>query len=324
MKKKPKPNFHYFRSQIVSLPLAYAIVLSCSPAAYEIIRDDNSSKKLTPNGETRAFEDNSTNGDPRLPSRTVPVVVDPGSTPPTANIVVVHQNKAVTSVPVGQVVSLRPSADTLDPDDIGRSDCSHPGVVAASYDVVNLPGIDVRREVGCESLDVETKFDRPGTYVVTLEVTDNDGEQASSTMTLVVVPNTEPVTSVPGGFTIVAKPLLVELGEPVSLEGFCELSPPQEITWKVPGVADQRGQTISHSFQRTGPATVVAYCVGRNNVELEASLQIVVINPTAPIPSYPRLPWQPRPGNHPDDHLGSGDPGQRQPNHGRNQLPQGA
>jgi hypothetical protein len=217
----------------------------------------------------------------------------------------------VTRVKVNEPVDIRPSLDTVDPDDIGVSNCVNPGIVKAEYEIG--AGGEKRiaeRSQGCEPLSVPYVFTATGDYLVSMLVTSNENEPAWATMTLRVFEGDTPPPE-DGGFTIRAHPMLTGIGQVVTFWGTCTLGKVQVITWQFGDGGNATGRVVTHAYQSTGQYQVDATCTDEAGRTETAKLTIVVIDkPGVTIPGVPD-PVVPE-ANQPDP--GQPDPGQ--PNSG--------
>ena len=217
--------------------------------------------------------------------------------PPTARVEVLDRGVSVTWTYVGNNIDVRPTADTLDPDYIGKDSCENPGIVAAEYDLGNNSKPIVTRE-NCSTLATTSQvFSTPGDYLVKMIVKSKDNEQASASMTLRVVDRTVPANQVEGGFTIHAKPLLVALNQPVVFTGICELKGKLSINWDYADGSNGAGAVTQHKYNREGQFLVNATCASDSGKKMNSSLTIVVINSALPV--MPVVPV-PVPANNPN------------------------
>ena len=291
---------------IIATVTALAIA-GCRPAQYEIIRKrsgNNDNKPVKPFADP---EQNPTNPETPTPA--------PNS-PPTARVEVIWNNESVARVRVNQPVEIRPSADTVDPDDIGTSECANPGIVKAEYEIG--AGGDKRlaeRPQGCESLGVPYTFTSPGNYQISMIVTSNEEEPAWASITLLVYDGPTPPPS-DGDFTIRAHPMLAGVGQVVSFWGTCTLGRTQIITWQFGDGGSATGRVVTHAYQAPGQYQVDATCTDESGRSQSAKLTIVVVteplkipgvpepiipNPNAPVPGTPIGPGDglPPPGGNP-------------------------
>ncbi|TWW12786.1 hypothetical protein E3A20_00210 [Planctomyces bekefii] len=259
-----------------------AVLYGCKPAAYEIIKPKKSHGDRT--------SDSATPG---------PTVIGDGSSdgtassqgiPPTARIEVMWDGASVTKVRVNREVLIHPSADTLDPDDIGKSQCANPGIVEASFDIASVAKPQKQRHNTCDSLGVPYTFSAAGRYKLEMQVTSNEGETAKASMILEVLDESAPLTN-DGGFTIQAIPMLADVGANVDFYGFCQIKGAHTIAWDFGDKATGTGITTKHSYAAPGSYTVLAVCTETaTKRELTAELTVVVLKGA---PSYPGAPTGP-------------------------------
>lgn len=273
----------------LSATSAAVMLLSCRPAQYEIIRGQTGG---SPGDPSAPFVNPGTTPPPTM---NTPVV--PNNMPPTARIEVIWNNEPVTRVKINENVEIRPSLDTVDPDDVGVVSCVNPGIIKAEYDIGM--GGDKRiaeRQRGCEPLGVPYRFTTPGSYEISLIVTSNENETAWATMTVLVFDgNTPPANQ--GGFTIQAHPLLVGIGEAVNFWGTCTLGQTQVINWQFGDGGTATGPVVTHVYQSIGQYRVDAVCTDETGNSQNAQLTVVVIDKTGvKIPGFidPIIP-QPAP-----------------------------
>lgn len=210
--------------------------------------------------------------------------------PPTARVEVLDRGVSVTWTYVGNRVEVRPSADTLDADYVGKDTCENPGIIAADYNLGNGAAPSVKRDT-CSSLASTGQiFTTPGDYLVKMVVKSKDNEQATASMTLRVVDKSVPASQVEGGFTIHAKPILVAINQPVTFTGICELKGKLTINWDYSDGAKGAGAVTQHTYNRPGQFLVNATCASDSGKKMNASLTVVVMGTTPPaIPVVPVL-----------------------------------
>lgn len=288
----------------VAMTLTLMNVSSCRPAAYEVIRGANGKPNNSGNPNTIS-------PDTGRPTPPLPVGAN---VLPTARVETIWNGVSVVKVRVNQPVSIRPTWDTLDPDDIGRSACTNPGIVKASYDI----GLNVKkaavRTVGCETLAVPYIFTQTGEYEIKLLVTSNEDEQAWASMILTVVDATAPLTSAPGGFTISANPMVAGIGQTVTFVGICQTPKASTIKWDFADGGSATGATVGHPYKNKGQYLVAATCTDIDGDEMRATVTIVIIDRPIIIPGNPGIPGNPTGPNDP------GTPGQN-PGQGPTQGP---
>jgi hypothetical protein len=320
---KSKENSVRTRKLCLAALLAAAATLahsSCRPAQYEIIRDKNGKSTNKPVKPVTDGEDPSRTGTPRdAPAGPEDQPIE-GNVPPTARVEVIWKSESVTRVKVNEPVDIRPSLDTVDPDDIGVSNCVNPGIVKAEYEIGE--GGEKRiaeRSRGCEPLSVPYVFTATGDYLISMLVTSNENEPAWATMTLRVFEGDTPPPE-DGGFTIRAQPMLTGIGQVVTFWGTCTLGKVQVITWQFGDGGSATGRVVTHAYQSTGQYQVDATCTDETGRAEKAKLTIVVIDkpgvkiPGVPDPVVPEAnqpdPGQPNPGQPNPGQPNSGQPSQ--------------
>ncbi len=247
------------------LLLGFLWVLSC--ARYEIIDPRKSKRDTIPSTPSNVVDPNNNNNPPQ-----------PVNLQPSAEIEVMKDGVIVTKVHANQEVLIRPSIGTADPDDIGLSTaCKYnPGIVRADYDL----GIENKKltsaRSACEDLGVKYTFAKAGDYTLTMVVTSNDNENATSSMVLVVVDENTSLDDVDGGFIIHAHPMIVLIGTSITFEGRCDTIYENKITWNFADSKSGEGKTIAHLYEITGQFLVQATCSSRGK-EKRASVTVVVV-----------------------------------------------
>jgi hypothetical protein len=242
------------------------------------------------------------------------------SIPPTARVEVIDRGVSVTWIYAGSRIDVRPSADTVDADYIGKSKCDNPGIILASYELGNGAKPTVKRN-SCSTLaSVGQTFNAPGDYLIKMQITSEDNETATASMTLRVVDRSIPADKVEGGFTIHAKPILAALNAPVTFTGICELKGKLNINWDYADQSNGAGAVTQHTYQKPGQYLVNATCSSDTGKKLSASLTVVVIDGTPP--TIPEVPV-PIPANNPNiPHTQNCDPSQG-PCQNAGQIPNG-
>lgn len=272
---------------------AALVAFSCRPASYEILKPGKNKKT-------------NNSGDPNQvsppDSRTEKPVAPPPITsnvPPTARVEVMVNGESVTRVHVGTPVQVRPSLDTVDPDDIGRSPCVNPGIVKADYDIAREEAKSAARSQGCEPLSVPHVFPREGRFEVTMIVTSNEDEKAVASMIVTVVKEGQPLTGADGGFTIAADPMLTPKNQDVTFTGKCETVKKNKITWDFGDGKTGEGVVVKHPYEAEGQYRVEATCTDEDGKSLKAVVTIVVIDKKVDIPGVtrPEQPTGPKPGD---------------------------
>ncbi len=219
----------------------------------------------------------------------------PKSSAPTARVEVIDRGVSVTWIYVGTHVDIRPTADTLDPDYVGKDKCANPGIIAADYDLgAEKPA--VKRDA-CSTLATTDKvFATAGEFVIKMTVKSQDNEQSEATMTLRVIDKSTPKDQIEGGFTIHAKPMLVGINQPVVFTGICELKGRLTTAWDYADKATGVGAVTQHGYAAIGSYLVKSTCTSDSGKKATASLTVVVmLNP----PVIPEVAI-PVPGNNPN------------------------
>jgi hypothetical protein len=308
--------------------LLAAVDMSCRPASYEILKPSHHTNH--PNGNPQQVNPPGSSADaPSGPGR--PGGKDgelpPDNAAPTARIEVIWKNESVIKVRVNEPTSIRPTADTVDPDDVGKSACANPGIVKAAFDVAHEAAPVVER-TGCEPLSTPYTFTHTGEYLITMVVTSNEGETATAQMTLTVVAADAPLDAGDGGFTIVGNPAIGGKDQVFTFVGYCALVKAHTISWDFGDAKDAQGDTVTHVYEQLGAHAVKAACTDITGKSIQAQIVVVTMeNPVVPpvVPTIPVLPPtvvappvtpQPVPGTQPDQ----GQPGQG-PNQGAQQQP---
>lgn len=268
------------------LVAAGAMQFSCRPASYEVIKPKkkhNTSEKGDPNGV------NPPEGETEGPDAPAPVE---GNVPPTAHVEVILNNKSVVKVRVNQPVQIRPSYDTLDPDDIGKSNCANPGIVRADYGIQDGDSPTKERGDTCDSLAVPYTFTEVGDFEISMIVTSNENEKAVASMILTVIDANAPETD-DGGFTITADPMIAGKGQIVTFVGDCKTTKAYVITWDFGDGSTGAGVTVTHAYKEVGQKRVEATCTEEGGKKRKAVVTIVVIDKPIDIPGHPTKPTKP-------------------------------
>jgi hypothetical protein len=214
---------------------------------------------------------------------------------PSAQVEVILDGKLVVKVKAGSKFVIRPSESTMDPDDKDIKDCRNPGITNAAY----TPGQDgekiaSRSANGCETLEVEHTFDLPGMYEISMTVTSNENETASSKMILQVTPadSTDDLTE--GGFVVTANPLISEVGENIKFIGDCTGG--TKISWDYRDQTSGTGSETLKAYNTPGQYVVVAKCETDKNETLTGQVTVVVVpkKTTADGPTTEQEPEQPK------------------------------
>ena len=235
--------------------LALLTATACKQAGYQVLQPDSGGPQLF-------------NG--------------PSTIPPTARIETLDKGVSVTWTFVGNKVTVRPTADTLDADYLDKSTCENPGIIHAGYDLGNGQKLDKDR-TNCDSLAAnEVSFSSPGDYLIQMEVKSQDNEVAWASMTLRVLDPKTPKDQIEGGFTIHAKPLLAQVNQSIQFTAICELKGSLTIEWDFADSTTVDGAVVQHSYTKAGQYRVNAICKNSAGKSLQASLTIVVIDSVAP------------------------------------------
>lgn len=280
--------------------LCATLIAACSPAGYEIVRDRGTSTTGNPNNIV---------ADAPPPDEGVVA-----NLPPTARLEAIKDGYSITMVRVGMGITLRPSLDTLDADDVGRSSCTNPGIVRAAYDVGGLGSPTVVRTQGCESLGVPWTFQTPGVVTVSLVVTSNENETARAQLTLIVTSGAADEVN-GGGLTISAVPMIQIVGREITFTSRCEAAGTVRTTWNFGDSRSGEGRETRHRYQAQGQYEVRATCTSSTGRTFVAVVTVVVVPEGTRLPEGPPvLPIPPRgtPGISPPN---QSPPGQ-QPNQG--------
>ncbi len=277
---------------VLGLALIWGQV-SCRSAIYEIIK---------PNKDRRE------QGDPIGP-------LDVENAGPTAAIEVIKDGRYVTKVRVQEPTQIRPTADTVDPDDIGKSQCPNPGIFRAQYQIGTEASPEVNRGAACDELGVPYSFKTPGDYLITMTVTTEEGETAIASMTLHVVAANAPLDE-DGGFMIKANPLIVGIGQEVNLNGICTTKKAHTISWQYGDGETGEGASTKHAYGKKGSYRIEAVC--RETVSggssWNASVTVVVMDKPVTPPSSNTPPGTNHPGGGGGEDVGqNGQNGQHKP-----------
>jgi hypothetical protein len=212
---------------------------------------------------------------------------------PSARLEIAQAGKLIGVVKTNQGLTFRPSADTVDPDYVGKSPCANPGITNAEYQIsIDGQKVASARQRGCEPLEVPYSFVRTGAQVVSLKVTSADGETANASQTVRVVDN-DPCCSVPAPAVLVtAAPLVAYPNELVKTQAKCLATEAGTVSWKFGDGATALGGTSSHSFEKVGQYVITATCTLGNGKKAEATVTVSVIPSGRPRPQggSPTLP----------------------------------
>ncbi len=253
---------------------------SCRPASYEIIKPGKN-KKVGENGNP-----NSIAPEQNDPSDTAPTPII-GNVPPTAKMEVIWNNRPVVIVKVNSPVTIKPSYDTVDPDDIGVSQCTNPGIIKAEYELDYQKALKAERISGCETLSVPHVFTRTGEYEISMVVTSNENETAVASITITVVDENSNMTLEDGGLTISADPMVASKGQTITFTGTCGLRKTHTITWNFGDGATSTGNSVQHAFATEGQFRVEATCTDEDGKLIKSVITIVVIGQNITVPGRP-------------------------------------
>lgn len=290
------------------LPLALMLLTaslaqySCRPAAYEIIKQKKS-KDVSDQGGP-----NSIAPEQKDPTDIAPPPIE-GNVPPTARLEVIWNGESVTKVRVNSPVSVKPTWDTLDPDDIGRSQCTNPGIIRAAYNLDYGAAPTAQRTSGCETLAVPHVFTRTGEYEISMIVTSNEDETAFASMTITVVDETTPLNEVDGGLKISADPMVAGKGQIVTFTAQCGLKKQHTVLWDFGDGKTANGAVVKHAYDREGQFRTEATCTDIDGKTVKAVITIVVIDKIVDIPGRP--PVNPVDPGQPVTPVDPGQPGQQ-------------
>lgn len=230
---------------------------------------------------------------------------------PTADLEVLDQKSPVTAIVTNKEVTIRATEDTFDPDDLGLEGACplNAGIITAKYTIQGQETpIKVERSA-CEALAIKYTFATAGNYVIELEVTSNEDEHALASMTLVVYEPTQ--QTIPKGFDIEARPIMVVVGDPIEFASNCEADHKLETQWSLGDGNVSKGQVLNYTYEQAGSYEVNATCG-----EMEASLTVVILpkDHNIPIDKAPVKKPSPPPGPNPGQQTpGQQTPGQQNP-----------
>jgi hypothetical protein len=195
---------------------------------------------------------------------------------PTAGVEVVVDGQVVNQVPIGKVATIRPTKDTKDGDDAAKDGCPHPGIIHAAYVIGGQTNVSAKSSDGCDSLEIQHKFDTAGTLLIELNVTSNENENAKASASISVVNGDSPNTAVTPSLRIQVVPLETEINQTVDFEAVCTgKSPAPEINWDFADGSSAQGANTKHAYQQAGSYHVKAKCK-IDGEELTASATVVV------------------------------------------------
>ncbi len=253
---------------------------SCRPASYEIIKPGKNNKVGEQGGPNNIAPDQD------VPSDTAPKPTL-SNVPPTAKMEVIWDNRSVVIVKVNSPVTIKPSYDTVDPDDIGVSQCTNPGIVKAEYELDAAKALKAERLSGCETLSVPHVFTRTGEYEISMVVTSNENETAIASMMITVVDENSPMTVEDGGLTISADPMVAGKGQTITFTGSCGLRKSHTITWNFGDGTSATGGVVKHSYATEGQFRVEATCTDADGKSIKSVITIVVIGEAITVPGRP-------------------------------------
>ncbi len=307
---------------------------SCRPASYEILKPKKG-HDVRPNGNPEQVNPPAGN---TVPPATGTPPGTPTSTPttsgdnaaPTARVEVIWKNESVVKVRVNEPTIIRPTADTVDPDDVGKSPCANPGIVKAAYDVGHEAAPSAERASGCEPLSVPYTFTKTGDYEITMVVTSNENETATAKMTVTVIAADAPLYDGDGGFTITADPMIGGKDQVFTFTGYCALKKEHVITWEFGDGKGGEGVVVTHAYAELGPHDVKGHCTDLSRKTIDAQIVVVTwdhpvtppVNPTKPVlpPAPPVVTPLPTNPTIPTTPPNQGQPGQK-PNQGTDGKP---
>jgi hypothetical protein len=155
LKLKLKSTALFVGASLVSLNLA-----ACKQASYEIIQGK---KKIAPTAMVQ-------NG---------PAV--------TANVETLRGTVVAAAFSVNEEVGIRPTADTADLDDVGKTQCANPGIVSVTYTISDgTAPITIARPTACEPPSTTHQFATAGTFTIKMTVVTNDKETAEATTSVTI------------------------------------------------------------------------------------------------------------------------------------------
>lgn len=257
--------------KLLTLTALMVVDAGCQPASYEVLKPAKSEAVTPPD---------------------VKVVPPDENAMPTARVEVMWNNESVVKIRVNEPTLIRPTTDTVDPDDIGKSSCVNPGIIRAAYTVGQESSPSAAR-TNCEPLSVPYTFTRTGTYEITMTVTSNENETSTAKMTLVVVDATTPINQGDGGFTIAADPMIGSKDQNFTFSSFCALKNTPTVSWEFGDGQVAQGPSATHIYGTIGAHTVTATCTDSTGKRLTAQIVVVTMNKPVIIPVYPPKPVLP-------------------------------
>lgn len=239
---------------------------------------------------------------------------------PSARVQVFHKGEEVSHAPINESVIIRPSEDTMDPDDLLNPDCGqNPGIVKVEYKIGDIESTEINRSPGnCEDLGFEYNFKKPGEYPIYMKVTSNENETADAQMILKVIDPSKDNSNEDLGFYIVVKPLIIEEGEGITAQAFCKTVKANTIEWDFGNGEKGKGTYVTFRYTKAGQYKVTAYCKSGDKIYI-SWVTVSVVN--FDLPDDDRLKPIKPPGTGCGDGKGDG-PGQNQQEPGQtNQEP---
>ncbi len=250
-----------------------AAMISCSPAAYEVIRPKKD-KADTPQ--------------PTAPESVNTIRNLTNSHEPSAEIEVIVNNQSVTQARVGVPTTIRPTADSLDPDYIGQTSCANPGLILAEYGIQGEASPKAERKDGCETPGVPYTFTKAGEYEITLRVVSQDKEDAEASMILSVIDGVNPSAN-QNYFKISANPLVQVKGGNITFTASCYLGESYKVTWDFGDNTEGTGLTVVHAYQEAKAYLVKAICTGNESGKtLHAKLTTTILDESSKVPGTPQ------------------------------------
>ncbi len=228
--------------------LSFALLLlgACQPARYEIVGQEAVSPTPPPcvGDECNAIP----NG---LPS---------------ARIVVYKGTSIVTSGNVNEPIQIKPSIDTLDPDDLvnPKACYQNPGIVEIRYLVSTDEVKTVKRTDKCEDLGLPYTFTKPGEYTIHMTAVSNENETAEAQMIFKVLDPKLDNSKEDLGFYIIVIPLVLQTGETINAQAFCKTVGTNEIAWDFGDDSTADGTVITHKYDKPGQYRISATCITKN------------------------------------------------------------
>lgn len=258
------------------LPCLFMLVANCQSARYEIIGAERVSPTCNPDIDPKCDGGQKNNG---LPS---------------ARVVVLKDKVEVGVVHINEPVIIRPTADSLDPEDLlEKTACEqNPGIVKAYYEIGEKIETQEIKRSHCEDLGINYVFKKAGEYKIYLRVTSNENENADASMILKVLDPGENNAKEDRGFYIVVRPLVVQLGDPITGQAFCQTIEPNTIEWDFGNNDSASGSYMTYRYQKTGQYIVKATCKSGTKIYVSwVTVSIVnfkvplIVTPIAPPPT---------------------------------------